>query len=208
MPLIANDDIVQVTFRQTYCAQRVLNVMHARVAGLAAPTDYAEWAQIAANTLEAGFGVGGPFATWLTLISDGVSFNDVRVQRVFPVREVYYSTPATAVGAINNPVDTPNIAASITKRTEYSSRHGVGRLQMAGVDISHILDGTLDPTYLTNLEVAFDWMTDPFPIVAPASNLVWCLYDPLGTPVYTEITGVIPQDTVRTMHRRSVRLGE
>lgn len=208
MPLIGNGDIVQITLYQTFCGQRLMNVFHARVDGLAAPVDYNTWASAVANELSLGFNTGHLWHQWAGMVSSDLKFESVRVQRVNPSREIYFQSIVNVNGSATTPVTTPNLALSVTKRTTYAGRRGVGRVQIGGVDPAQMTSGEWAGTYITAAVSAMLWLITPYASTAGACNLVWVLFDKAGIPVYNDIINIVAQTTVRTMHRRTVRLGE
>jgi len=208
-PLIVVGDILQISFVQTLYQQRVLNVVHARVEQLGSITNYQEYAQSLAADLVEEFGATGIFNAWRQLVLGNLVFDAVRVQVVYPVRQPYYQDVTLWSGAVvNTNMATANVALSVTKRSETAGRMGVGHMQLAGLDPTRIDQGRWDATLLGEVQQAFEWLTLPYEGTESESTIRFIIRGNGQPAAYHRITDIIPQPTVRTMHRRTVGLGE
>lgn len=206
--VVTSNDVFQITLRMIYNEQVLLNVFHMRPTEIT-NNEYAAWCTDLADELAAEFGGTGKFVPWLDNTSANVLFDEWRVQRIHPVRDVYFQSAITLNGVLAaGPGETPNIALSVTKRTLTPGRTGVGRTQLAGWEPGAIDAGVYSAGSLTAAFAAMDWQLLDF-VTQAGNGGTWGLYNPgsTETPPFSRITSVIPQDTVRTMHRRTVRLG-
>jgi len=209
MPSVGVGEIVQVSFFQTMYAQRILNVVHAHVTEVTGTPDYFTAMQQLADTLAAAFLPAGALNGWISNVTDDIRFNEIRCQTIFPVRLPYCRAIMGADGVLaGGGITPPNTALSVTKRTVEVGRKYVGRVQVAGLDPNMMVNGLFDNVYLGNIEQAFEWLEDEFDDPAAGFKIRWCLFNADDLPPFTDIHQVVAQDTIRTMHRRTVRLGE
>lgn len=207
---LAVNDVVQVTFVGSLFDQRILNVMHYAVTIAAGTTSVEGQLALIADAFAASLGGPDIKDKLLDATCPEYTLLRVRAQRVSPTRSVYRETLVGDIGLLTDTCTASNIAASITKRSNTPGRRGIGRWQLAGMGQSEYASGTLTPTYKTTFltplanqfVVTYIDPTDGF-------NMVPCIYNPTGTsPFFSRVTAASVQDEVRTMHRRTVRLGE
>ena len=211
MPLALND-IIQVSVRGLLFGQRILTVLHYRVSTAAGVTSaeaqLGEFSEDFANNLggvtvlfDMRAAVGGQYV-----------FKEVRAQRVYPTRTVYRSTLIDVTGTHVDDATTANIAASITKQTARPGRMGVGRIQLAGIPQTMIVAGALNPDYmageLTTLGEAI--VDDAYTSPTEGWVATPCLFNPAfdGAQKWADLLTFTVNDSLRTMHRRTLRLGE
>lgn len=206
---LAVGDILSVQLRGFLFAQRILNVLHYRVAAAVAGGTDAQVLHLA-NVIGAGLG-GNLFKTRL-LAATAVDYSlaSVRAQRVWPTRTAYQDYVVGENGTIDVKCSSANIAASLQKRTGTPGRKGVGKFQLAGI-VDNVMDnGELNVDYRT--DQLGDLSTEINGEVVGTTYLIsWLpvLFHPSeGADPYSLLTNVIPQSSVRTMHRRTLRVGE
>ncbi|HWI70242.1 MAG TPA: hypothetical protein VNS88_18065 [Nitrospiraceae bacterium] len=207
---LAVNDVLAVSIRGSLFSQRIITVLHYAVNVAATGTVEDNLLQIATDWT----GGTGSRAGILSHMLDcqGVEYNcdEVRVQRVYPTRSIYMTHKANDPGAHADPCTTSNIAASLVKRTSTPGRKGVGRVQLAGIPQTAYADGLIDPVY-AGLKLT-PWCNDlisSYSTSGPVLTLVPVLYNPTAAPPrYSLIIQIFPEDTVRTMHRRTLRVGE
>lgn len=206
---MALGDVVQVSFRGTLFAQRILNIFHYSVSVTGTGT-VAEQLQALANgfTIDA---LGPVFMTdFLACLGPSYTLDEVRTQRVYPTRTIYAVATADEPGTFATDTELPNIAASILKRTETPGRMGIGRTQLAGIPTAAYANGEVTDAYRTGQLASFalDMMQS---LNEPARAVTYtpCIYNPTA-PVdkFSPIVLTIPQRSLRTMHRRTLRVGE
>jgi hypothetical protein len=206
---MAVNDIVAVSFRGTLFSQRILNIFH-YVVSVAGTGTVVEQLQAFAN----GFivdALGCNFQTdFLACLAPSYVLDEVRTQRVYPTRSIYTTATADVPGTYATDTEVANIAASILKRTETPGRMGIGRVQLAGIPTAVYENGGLTNAYangqLSNL--ATDML---FSLTEPARTVTYvpCLYNPSSTgEKFSVLSAATPQLSLRTMHRRTLRVGE
>lgn len=208
---LALNDIVAVSFRGTLFGQRIINTLHYAVA-VAATGTTEDNLKLITTDIQAGTGsIAGLKAHFLDCIAIQYTLDVIRAQRVYPARTVFQETVSGDVGQYS-PSDckNPNVSISVWKRSLTPGRMGVGRLQLAGLGYDAFLDGEVDPgtvgTFINTF--AADVKTN-YTTSAPVITLTPVLYNPTGAfPKFSIITSTGFETTARTMHRRTLRVGE
>lgn len=206
--LTAVGDIVQLTFRGTLNSQRILNTFHYRIddlgTGAVLRWDFLDAMRTVINA------AGNLKEKFLACIASNYTMESSRYQFLYPQRMIFRDFPELSPGARAGNAVAPNLAASIERRTDVVGRTGVGRLQMPGLLAADIVLGYLSGAYATLAGTLATQMEQSL-VVAPNSIIV----DPSlygvnvsGTPHWGNVIGATVQGTVRTMHRRTVGLGE
>lgn len=206
---LAVDDVVQVSIRGLLFNQRILTVLHYVVSVAGSGSTETNLENIAADFAGAAT-AQDVINKYVAATSLDLGLSEIRAQRVFPTRTVYKAFAIARSGGDADNAATANMAASILKQTNTPGRRGIGRMQLAGLPNNAIAAGLLQDAYrlgaLTDLanELKKGWST----VTGTAITLQPCLYNPGATPAYSIIVGTVPEITVRTMHRRTVLLGE
>jgi len=87
---------------------------------------------------------------------------------------------------------------------------GIGRVQLAGIPTAAYSNGALTDAYRTGVLSNFSndmilSATEP----ARAVTYVPCIYNPTApTDKFSVLVSATPQSSLRTMHRRTLRVGE
>lgn len=209
---LALNDIIEVSFRGTLFGQRILNTLHYVVSVAVGSGTTEDQLLHLASDIQGGLGsVPGLKSHFLDCIAIQYTLDTIRAQRVYPARTVFQEVTSGDVGQyVVADCKTPNIAASIFKRTATPGRMGVGRMQMAGVPDDGFSSGLINPGTI-GVPLAI-WAADMklnFTTSAPVQTYGPCLYNPTGAGLrFSLITSTGVEDTLRTMHRRTLRVGE
>lgn len=206
---MAVGDIVQVSFRSTLFNQRVLNIFH-YVVNVAGTGTTIEQLQAMANGFVAD-AMGVNFMTdFLLALGPAFNLDSIRTQRVYPTRSIYTESTADMNGTFATDTELSNVAASILKRTETPGRMGIGRVQLAGIPTAAYANGELTAAYLaTEMSNFAQDMLQPLNEPARGVTYIPCIYNPTaGGAKYSVLVAATPQSSIRTMHRRTVRVGE
>jgi len=201
---------VLLSFAGRHSGQRVLNTFwyYVSVAPGTLTTQLAAFTALDA-VISAGTNLSPKF---IGAMPDNYVLEERWYQVIQPIRYVKYAFVANLPGTVGYEAFTPNTAASITRRSELGNRRAVGHLQViapTGGDPNTYNDGIIESagTYKTALAALALQMIQNVtaggytfrPVVGPG-------LDGSGNARY--LVGATVQDTVRTMHRRTVRLGE
>lgn len=190
--------------------QTIINTSHyvCNTAGPSGPTD--EQVLHLANVVGNGLG-GNVFKDkLLAAVTPEYTLQQVTAQRIWPTRTYMQTYEVGAPGTMAPGVCTSaNYAVSITRRSDSATRDGQGRWQLAGAPASRMNAGLWNLLYREGevLDFANQLKTNvngtTFPI-----TWVPCLYTPGNLPSrYRIIVAVNVHDTIRTMHRRTLRVG-
>lgn len=207
---LAVNDIIQVSFDGDLLGQRILSVLHYAVQSLGTSTNELANLTDLADTIETG-GAGVPIADkYLDAAAQNYTLQRIRTQRVSPARTIYVEAVRADTGTIATDADLSNVAASLFKRTGTPGRMGIGRLQFAPIPKTKLVHGVLDSTYkTTELKDLADSMVLGITGAAFGTVYVPCLYNPTAAGLkFSQLFEVIVEDTTRTMHRRTLRVGE
>lgn len=208
-PPLNGDNIIRCSYFSRYFGQRILSIFHLRLTVGGSPT-YIEGIsaiaiKLAADLLGSGF-LGDIRARQVAAFE----YEFLRVQRVAPTRDVFYSQDLGLPGLASDPGVAPNLALTTNKRTLRPGRHGHGDTHLTGFPQSAQAEGLWDPALVSGVDAdLFADLTTPWDSggTGPAGN--WCIWDP--TPVTGGGADIVATETrreVKTMHRRTVGLGE
>lgn len=206
---LAVGDVIQVSLRGTLYGQRILNVLHYSVAVAGSGTDF-DQLNILTSNLVTGGGSVDPLVDFLAAIAPQYQLEQVRAQRVYPARTVYAYTIDGRFGTFATGTELTNIAASLEKRTLTAGRMGIGRLQLAGIPTAAMDNGELTAAYknaeLSNLaQVLLLSITTSGPVVTYTP----CLFNPTAAGAkFSPLFSIVINDSLRTMRRRTLRVGE
>jgi len=206
---LATGDVIQVSLRGTLYGQRILNILHYVITVPHTGSDIDQLKDIA-TSIAADTGSQQIAATLLALVTADYKLDDVRAQRVYPTRSVYQQTANGNVGTDVGNARSVNSALSITKQGDRAGRKGIGRIQIAGISSNDMVSGLWDVTGLAGqLGDFINCVKASYTTAATPITMAPVIFNPTG-PVdfYSPILAWTVQEEIRTMHRRTVRLGE
>lgn len=206
MPIAVNDVVRLVYFNRLY-SQRLLTVLHLRC--VTAPAGGIATEQALLNIANKyGAGADPLLTAWKSVVSQDFIFDEVRAQKVFPQRSIYAKAAIGDNGGDTEKALTANVAISIEKRSITANRHGIGRVQMAGCPGDVLEDGVWNSTYVGQVQTAWENLLGLQSVPADSSVYAFCLWDGNAVTSDDDLFDVQAKDTIRTMHRRTVRVGE
>jgi len=205
MPLAVND-IVQVTSIGKKEGQTILWVLHYKVT--VAPSTGTP-ADNLAGLLHGLFDAPGGLLIdpWIACNSDDTSHDRARAQVVAPTRAAYVEILTGYFGDIgDNKVDTANLTWVFLKQTEFAGRRGRGACHMVLPTWDWVTNGELDSDGQGARTALLDAVDD---VSSPASGGTFqpVIYHPGFSPNSHQITHCTQMPEVRTMRRRTVRVG-
>jgi len=204
---VSNGAILEVSIKGTYKTQRFLSLFHYRYERPSGEVD----GRVLINTInplinDAALGKLVKEYT-LTLHTDA-ALEEVVYQWLWPTRRPRVTkTPAVLSGNVAGDPAPPNIAMALTKRGDAAGRHGVGTLHMPALSLVNIDGGEFtllgQDSYgqmLTKLAevINIEFGENLIPVILNRG-------DPANSP---QILDTFSHKQVRTMHRRTVGLGE
>lgn len=206
---LAVNDLIFVTYKMRLWGQRIMNTFYYSVSAVGAvPGD--RWTAYASLRTQMQLPAGLEVDLRACMTAD-VSLETLRLQFISPQRMAFREFVVGNNGTHPGVSGTPNVAASIERRTELASRHGVGRIQIAGMPDNAYSTGFLTVPYIAVLDTLATEI--PRDITDAAGNTyrpVLAYHDPLSAPpwVASPVIGCETKNTVRVMRRRTVGLGE
>jgi len=198
---------VQLTFWGRLFEQVIMNTFRYQAVGTPNPaTDYRTYLDDFFSKIELA---GGLQEKYLSTLPTNLTVYKKTVQTYWPIRQRYVSDTMSEAGTSSFiTASTANVAASIKRMSDTIGPRGVGRVQIP-VPAGAMIDGHLQPTYMTGeLQDLADQMIETIPGLLGDINWVPVLFGVTDDVAHTsEIYATEVEDTVRTMHRRTVRLG-
>jgi len=206
---LAVNDVIQVSLRGTLFGQRIINVLHYVVNQTTLGITQLQLDDIAVS-IATDTGSVAIVGQLLATVSNAYTIDAVRAQRVSPARTIYSEALPNLPGLLAGQPNTANIACSLTKRGANAGRTGQGRFQLAGLPAAAWIAGTLDVgTFGPNLSTFRDTLVASYNPANFAMVLAPCIFNPtLAPPHFQVINSIIIKETARTMHRRTLFLGE
>lgn len=198
--------VIEGVIRGELTGQTILNVFHYRVDNQSTIDNIVDevdqflddWAAI---------GDGSFMENFMDCQVSNYTQREISAQAIYPVRYVKRSVTTATVGDRGN-AGSANLAAVITKRTNLSGRSKVGAVHIAGLTGADFNGGLIQPGFKADL-LTFG-ANIVAPVTASAGGGIYnpCIYHRnIANPKTDLITGVVVQDTVRVMRRRTVGLG-
>lgn len=206
---LAFGDVVAVTFEGLVQNQRTLTTFMIR---RASPVDNAKTViqdldDLTFHSQPAGGGADWLQTAYLAACSTDFTLVSIAAQQITTVRSVKRVRAVGAPGTVVGACEIVNAGATLTKRTNFGGRKEVGSLHMPGMPTNGADNGLLtaaQKTRYNNLAAAIQaaWVV---PVTLVSYNNI--LFHRGQVPDYSIVTEVFPQDTIRTMRRRTVGLG-
>lgn len=208
IPLPTNS-IVQLSIFSTLFDQRIINTCRFQFTGVPDPAvDYRQYLGAMSAQLEIA---GGLIEDFKDTYPTNLTVQWYRLQPIWPTRLRYMQFLVGAGGTSSfAEARTANLAASIRRVSDVIGPGGVGRVQIP-VPEATVANGKLDVDYMNSeLTDLANELKQPVVTGAPAATWTPVLFgkNAAGLIHTGEIIDASPEDTVRTMHRRTLRLGE
>lgn len=200
------NDVVSVSYRGRVLGQRTVNTLHYRIT--TASTNANTLAALSSWGLAYSTGPVSPTLPLLAAMPQNWVLEQIRVQRVYPVRSAYIDFQDGRPGQIAVDAETTNINATITKRTPSGTRNGIGSFHAPAMPADGFLNGQLTAAYdvLTNAyAVRF---INPFTDAVELTQGTPIVYNRAFPGLSWDLTSTIVQQTLRVMRRRTVGVGE
>lgn len=211
---VSDGAVMQLSIVGNLCGQQVINTFHYVYDGPTI-TDGAAALASANTALLAG---GKLIDEWFNTVSSDVTGIITAWQWISPLRYRMRTFSNFTTDGQEAACDIPNVAAALTLQSVEATRRGQGTKHIPGIPTGVIVDGVLDPAYVTQLADLGAAAVLPFisgagvctPVVyGRASNS----YVKCGVTIPAKPESVLVAETykinpyVRTMRRRTVGLG-
>lgn len=202
---LATGSVVTITYNSTLFDQRLMTVLRA-VITVPDPATSVQQDLSALATYFADPAVGKPCDLMQACQVEDVEYQNVRTQQIYPARSTFWNEVLTTTGQIDDDAGTANVAASITKRSLLPGRKGIGRIQLGGIPTSAYTDGFVSAGQLTKLNAFGTSLLGSIIPLGTVMRAKLCTSAD-GTALDSTVFSTEAQNTLRTMHRRTVGLG-
>lgn len=203
--LVNGGDLYQVTFSGKLYNQHILTTFGYKLIGVTGPVTY----EVATDELKAKLvAVNGLEDKFLAVCPNDYTLEEIWIQRIYTPRLYRRSWTQFLAGQRPNPALMSNLAMSIERRGEAATRSAVGRVQVpVSAHVSDVSNGAIS-VGLASAAGAFG-LEMIQPIATTTGTITWNAHIlNASAGVSTPITAYKVQTVVRTMHRRTVGLGE
>lgn len=204
---VASGAILEATIRGRNQDQRILSLFHYRYISTSAPQDGVD----VINTFNTKFNTAavasmvGAFAAAAPLTA---VFDEVVYQWVFPTRRArLVKSPARTAGLREDTLAPSNIGLFVEKLSDEAGRHGHGGLHWGYVGSSDYDGNNFTLGALTNMDNIRARMVETINLEF-GIDMVPLIFNRTAPVNSIEVTGTVIKPGVRTMHRRTVGLGE
>lgn len=168
------------------------------------------------HTSQGGVGNGTWIGEMKSCTSQNTTFFRRDTQLIWPTRYRTRTQELNEQGAVGSPAEAQNVAATLTKRGALGKRSNIGSYHVGGVPSTEYQGGILKPAQIDRYESLITNYLDEF----QTDNLTTVEYDPVilnkvKNPITekyeiigaTQVQQWLVQDTLRTMRRRTLRVG-
>lgn len=202
-------NIVAVSFVGEVLGQRTINTIHLR---RASPVDPAKTVLQDLDDITFHMQPDGGGADWLetdfrACCAQNWDLLEIVAQQLTPVRSVKRVRVEAVQGTWPSDCEASNLAAVISKRTNFGGRDQVGRIHLPGFPHNAAADGLVSSGLLTELNDLCAALDADYVVPVTGVSYNNCLYHKGESPDFDIVTEHFPQTTIRVMRRRTVGLG-
>jgi len=203
-------DIINVRVRGNLFSQNVITTFCYKLGVQGSSTD--TQTQLLAFNAAFKTSINSPYAFMLAAISSSWGGLQIISQQVTPGKSVQVKTSIGGDVGARGIANTANIAYVVSKNTDLAGRSQLGSWHLPGVDITDIDDGFVEVAQVARLQAFADKAVLPFTVTALGAQWIPQIFHRNNPPVAPSTASSIFQttvrDTVRTMRRRTVNVGE
>lgn len=206
---VAANDIILATFEGTCVGQRIMLTHTYRVASITAPPfDERTVCENIAERMSAGGAniIEGPL---LNAMPSNYTLTGIHVQKIWPVRFRRFSLPLAAAGAIANAALSANVSTCLSMHSDEAGRSQVANKHVGplATAVGWYTGGELTAGYKAVLDALGAALLSDI-TAAGWYNIVPTIFHRGDVvPKWNDIVGLVREDTVRVMRRRTVGLG-
>jgi len=205
MPLEVGD-IVLVSWRGLCFGQRII-LTHTYRVSVAPDPESTVWQNL--DSIIDAVDVGGAAditTNYLALLPAAYGLNEIRAQRVYPIRSAYFSKAKAEEGGHAGAATVANDAAAVTLRTDYAGRNQIATKHIGPVPDAASASGLIVTAYKTLLTAfATDLLLTP--AFGTTGSLIPIIYH-RATNGHSDVVSYRLGDQSRTQRRRTVGVGE
>lgn len=201
-PLL-DGSIIGVTFWTTYQNQQLLNTLHY---WFQLPGNAPAFRPELADFLSQIQAAGGIKDKVIAMMHTSAKLQYIGAQVLFPTRlKTVYAEPGAA--GLKTGTEAPsNVAAVLTKESDFATRWGVGSWHQGGLTQADVVGGSISTALQVQMSAlgAQILLAQTTPSGATYTPIIW---SPQFPSRITPILDTYSQDTSRVMRRRTHRLG-
>lgn len=207
-PPVALDDIFQVSIVSEYHGETIMLVNNWRVKNLADPGEYLVDCQSIATKFGT-VGVGAPLSAYMPLLGTDVNILYSRAQRIYAPRSAYVDQLIGEIGTGGAIANTGNLAGVVARKSDLSGRDQVSVSHLGPIPFDVQEEGELDIAYKLALENWGNVWTQVQTVAGPSGIDLEPVVFHRNTvpPTWNTLRTVLVNPYVRTMRRRTVRVG-
>lgn len=207
MGLFVND-VVEVSFQGTVNGQRCLTTRPYAVTVADPGTTQVQDLQNIASQFAANV-AGSASNLYLACCGANYVLGSIRAQKISPDRSAFALVGVGRAGTFGGQCEAQNLAGTIIYRTNSAGRNQIALTHMPGVSNTAFSGGELDPLYSGALDTLALFFRSGQLFPPTSLELLPVIYHrPLvGAGTFDFITSSTAQDGLRTMRRRTVRVG-
>lgn len=202
-------DIIEVTYQSTLFLQKVMTVLHYRVAATPTQQDPIQSQNDFLQRIKSG-GARDKVSPYVACISNQLNVDTITAQYIAPTRIVRSSLVQNVTGSLAGSPNTANVAATLEKTTQKAGRKFRGSIHLPGIRSQDYASGLIQAaelTLLTALGVSLQLSIDEAAGTGLWFPVIWHRTKPVTTSSDDVLT-IVPKDTVRVMRRRTVGVGK
>ena len=206
---ISTNGIVSLVVEGTVLEQRMLTVLHLRriTATNGATTVTADLADILFEMQPVAGGQDWLQTLYLACCANNFTLDRFVAQQIFPTRSVKVTRTVGLAGTVGSPCEIPNVSGVLTKRTVLAGRNQVGSIHMPAVATAEMDNGVLEAAQLVRYANLSASLLTNVVHAAPDAEYDLVIHHPQFPGTFNKVNDILTQDTVRTMRRRTLRLG-
>lgn len=208
-PLLALNDIIQVSYLGTVFSQRFMMVTTWRVNDLAAPGEYLVDMQSIASHF-ASTAAGKPLVPYLNLLATNATVDVVRAQRIYSPRSAFVEEEVGEAGtSAQGAANTANIAAVVTRKSDNAGRDQLSNTHIGPLATLSVSSGNIQPATIADLELfGLEWLEEQVIPGASGIELMPVVFHAnAAVPTSDDLRTVTVNPRARTMRRRTVGVG-
>lgn len=205
------NDLLTVSFRGTLFGQRTLTSYGYRVVSSTSTNSDATDLSFFGLAIDGGTG-NTLLESYLDCCVAGFTINQIWTQKIYPVRSSRNVLTHTEAGAYAADVYTPNVSATITRKTALAGRDQMSTIHIPGPPLStQSVAGTWESNYQLMLGIHGLASTAQITFTSGTASITVapCIINaPYGSGLSSDLVGYEVNPRVRVMRRRTVGLGE
>jgi len=194
--------ILELVVFATQYNERVMNTYHWRTS-VANLTD----GETAAGTFVSDMLTADFMTDYQNAVVSSITDLQISAQWIYPTRRPKIVYPTTYAGAVAEEGLPSNVSMVFSRSSEIAVRGGTGSVHLFGVPRTFVEENTLTTAGTTALAEVSQW-GEYSAVITGGTVMTPIILKRVDPGLSTPVSAITPRDTIRTMRRRGVRLGE